>query len=80
MSVATIQSRIDAQGRIVGMSRDAMIEQVINLKSGALPADLDYVEEHAIGASLGEASVRSGIIASIGGLALVIAFMLRVTS
>ena len=76
MSVATIQSRIDAQGRIVGMSRDAMIEQVINLKSGALPADLDYVEEHAIGASLGEASVRSGIVASIGGLVLVIAFML----
>jgi protein-export membrane protein SecD/preprotein translocase SecF subunit len=75
MSVATIIARIDGQGQIVGVSREEMREQVITLKSGALPADLDYVEERRIGASLGEASVRAGVLASIGGLALVALFM-----
>ena len=76
MSVATIQSRIDDQGQIAGVSREEMIEQVINLNSGALPADLEYVEERTIGASLGAASIRAGVLASLGGLALVLLFML----
>ena len=77
MSVATIQSRIDDQGQIAGVSREEMIEQVINLNSGALPADLEYVEERTIGASLGAASIRDGVLASLGGLGLVLVFMLR---
>ena len=76
MSVATIESRIDDQGQIRGISREEMIQQVITLKSGALPADLEYVEEHTVGAGLGEASIRSGVLASVGGLALVALFML----
>jgi SecD/SecF fusion protein len=76
MSVATIQSRIDDSGQIVGVSREEMIEQVINLNSGALPADLEYVEERMIGSSLGAASIRAGVLASLGGLALVLMFML----
>jgi protein-export membrane protein SecD/preprotein translocase SecF subunit len=76
MSVATIESRIDDHGQIRGLSRDEMIQQVINLKSGALPADLEYVEEHTVGAALGEASIRSGVLASLGGLVLVALFML----
>ena len=75
-SVATIQSRIDDQGQISGVSREEMIEQVINLNSGALPADLEYVEERTVGASLGAASIRAGVLASLGGLALVLLFML----
>jgi SecD/SecF fusion protein len=76
MSVATIQSRIDDEGQIAGVSREEMIEQVINLNSGALPADLEYVEERTIGASLGAASIRAGVLASLGGLVLVLLFML----
>ncbi len=76
MSVATIQSRIDDQGQITGVSREEMIEQVINLNSGALPADLEYVEERMVGASLGAASIRAGVLASLGGLGLVLLFML----
>ena len=75
-SVATILSRIDAQGQIAGLSRDEMIEQVVTFRSGALPADLEYVEERTIGASLGEASIRSGVFASVAGLTLVLLFML----
>ena len=76
MSVATIQSRIDDEGRISGVSREEMIEQAINLNSGALPADLEYVDERTIGESLGAASIRAGVVASLGGLGLVILFML----
>jgi protein-export membrane protein SecD/preprotein translocase SecF subunit len=74
-SVATIDSRIDDQGRIVGVSRGEMIEQVINLNSGALPAGLEYVEQRTVSASLGDASIRAGVLASLGGLTLVLVFM-----
>jgi protein-export membrane protein SecD/preprotein translocase SecF subunit len=76
MSVATIQGRIDDRGQITGVSRQEMIEQVINLNSGALPADLEYVEERTVGASLGAASIRAGVLASLAGLGLVLLFML----
>ena len=75
-SVATILSRIDDHGQITGISREEMNEQVITFKSGALPADLEYVEERTVGASLGAASIRSGVLASVGGLTLVALFML----
>ena len=75
-SVATIESRIDDQGQISGVSREEMIEQVINLNTGALPADLEYVEERMVGASLGAAAIRAGVLASLGGLVLVLLFML----
>ena len=74
-SVARIESRIDGEGQIVGVGREEMVEQVITLRSGALPADLDYVEERTVGASLGRASVRAGVLASTAGLALVALFM-----
>ena len=75
-SVATINSRIDESGQIVGVSRDEMLDQVVTLKSGALPADMEYVADHAVGASLGREAIRSGVVASAGGLALVGLFML----
>jgi protein-export membrane protein SecD/preprotein translocase SecF subunit len=75
-SVATINSRIDESGQIVGFNRDEMLDQVVTLRSGALPADMEYVADHAVGASLGREAIRSGVVASAGGLALVGLFML----
>ena len=75
-AVATIESRIDDEGQISGVSREEMAQQVINLNSGALPADLEYVAERTIGASLGAASIRAGVLAALGGLSLVLVFML----
>jgi preprotein translocase subunit SecD len=77
-SVATIVSRIDDRGQIAGVTRDEMVEQVVNLKSGALPADLEYIAQRTIGASLGESSVRAGVLASAGGLTLVMLLMLAI--
>jgi preprotein translocase subunit SecD len=76
MSVATIQDRITDNGQINGISREEMADLVITLKSGALPASLTYEEERTVGPSLGRESIEAGVMASVGGLALVILFML----
>jgi preprotein translocase subunit SecD len=76
-TVATIQERINDEGRINGsFSLEEAQEKALVLKSGALPAGLTYLEERTIGPSLGADSVRAGILASVGGLALVALFML----
>jgi protein-export membrane protein SecD len=46
------------------------------LRSGALPAKLTIVEERTVGPSLGSDSIRAGLIASMIGLVLVLAFMI----
>jgi preprotein translocase subunit SecD len=76
MSVATIQGRITDSGQITGLTREEMLDQVITLKSGALPASMDYLEERTVGPSLGQDSIRAGVTASLAGLALVVVFMI----
>ena len=48
----------------------------LTLRSGALPAGIQYTEERTVGPSLGADSIRSGVRASVLGLALVVLFML----
>lgn len=48
----------------------------IVLKAGSLPAPLQIIEERAIGPSLGQDSIRRGIISAIIGFILVLIFML----
>jgi preprotein translocase subunit SecD len=76
MSVATIKGRITDNGQITGVSRQEMQDTVITLKSGALPASMEYLQEQTIGPSLGADAIRAGVLASIVGLLLVVAFML----
>jgi preprotein translocase subunit SecD len=76
MSAPVLNSRITDSGQITGVGPDEMADLVITLKSGALPASLSYLEERTVGPSLGQDSIRAGVMASIGGLALVILFML----
>ncbi len=75
MSVATIQGRITDSGQITGINHDEMVDTVITLKSGALPASMDYLEERTVGPSLGAESIRAGFISSLAGLAFVVLFM-----
>jgi preprotein translocase subunit SecD len=73
----TIQSRIDYEGQITGtFSSQEAADLALTLRSGALPASLTYLEERTVGPSLGAASVRSGVTAALGGLLLVMLFML----
>jgi preprotein translocase subunit SecD len=76
MSAPTIQDRIVDNGQITGITRDEMLDLIITLKSGALPATLTYLEERTVGPSLGADSIRAGVTAAVGGLALVMLFML----
>jgi protein-export membrane protein SecD len=45
------------------------------LRAGALPAPLAIIEERSVGPGLGADSIRAGIIASVVGVVLVMAFM-----
>ena len=49
---------------------------MLTLNSGALPASMSYLEERLIGPTLGSDSIRSGVLASLAGLVLVVLFML----
>ena len=76
-SAPRIETRIGADGRITGSFTQEEVQNLsLILRSGALPASMDYLEEQTIGPSLGADSIRSGLIASTVGLVLVIAFML----
>ena len=48
----------------------------IVLQSGALPAPLKIIEERSIGPSLGEDSIRAGVLSSVVALLLVALFMI----
>ncbi len=76
-SVATIQERISAEGRITGtFSQQEASDLALILRSGALPASLTYLEERTVGPTLGRDSIRAGVIASAAGLFAVALFML----
>ncbi len=73
MSAPTIQDRIGAEGNIHGRFTVQQAEDLaLLLRSGALPASLTVLEERSVGASLGNDSIRAGIMASIIGFGLVV--------
>jgi preprotein translocase subunit SecD len=75
--VATIQSAIRDSGEIVGSFTPTEVEILSKmLRTGALPASLDYLEDRTVGASLGSDSIRQGVTAAVVGVLVVMAFML----
>jgi preprotein translocase subunit SecD len=77
VSAPRIDGRINDEGRISGsFTSQEVADLSLTLRSGALPANLTYLEERVIGPSLGQDSIRSGVLASAIGLALVVVFML----
>jgi preprotein translocase subunit SecD len=76
-SAATIETRINADGRITGnFTQQEAADLALVLRSGALPASLDYLEQRTVGPTLGADSIRAGVTASLAGLILVALFML----
>jgi preprotein translocase subunit SecD len=76
-SAPNINSRIDAEGIIEGsFTNQEAADLALVLRSGALPATLDYLEERTVGPTLGAESIRAGVTAALGGLLLVVLFML----
>src|SRR5882724_80003 len=76
-SIAFIKGQIFDQGQITGrFSKQSADDLALTLRSGALPAPIEYQEERTVGPSLGADSIRSGVRASLLGLTLVVLFML----
>jgi preprotein translocase subunit SecD len=76
-SIAYIKSQIFDSGEISGrFTKQSADDLALTLRSGALPAPIEYQEERTVGPSLGADSIRSGVKASVVGLLLVVAFML----
>jgi preprotein translocase subunit SecD len=76
-SIAFIRSQIFDSGQITGRFTQQSAEDLaLTLRSGALPAPIEYLEERTVGPSLGADSIRAGVRASVVGLALVVVFML----
>ena len=77
INVATINGRFSSNFQITGVGSTAEAQNLaMLLKSGALIAPVQIVEERTIGPSLGAQNVEQGIDASFWGLIAVIIFML----
>ncbi|HEY6803220.1 MAG TPA: protein translocase subunit SecD [Pyrinomonadaceae bacterium] len=76
-SIAFIKSQISDQGQIEGkFTKQSAEDLALTLRSGALPAPIEYLEERTVGPSLGQDSINAGVRASLVGLAMVVVFML----
>jgi preprotein translocase subunit SecD len=76
-SAPRLEGRITTDGQIFGSFTQEEVQNLsLILRSGSLPARMTYLEERTIGPSLGADSIRSGIVSSVVGLGLVVAFML----
>jgi preprotein translocase subunit SecD len=75
--VANIESAIRDSGEIRGsFSPDEVTILSKMLRTGALPASLNYLEDRTVGASLGADSIKRGVTAAVVGVLVVMAFML----
>ena len=75
--VASIQSGIRDRGEITGsFTKQETDDLSLALRTGSLPATIDYLETRTVGPSLGAASIRQGVIAAVAGMAAVMIFML----
>ncbi len=77
LSVPVIEDVIRDSGQIRGArNREEAEDLAVNLRSGALPAAIEVVQEMTVEASLGADSIRHGMQAGVAGLAAVVATML----
>jgi preprotein translocase subunit SecD len=75
--VANIKSAIRDRGEIEGTFTEDEVSVLSKmLRTGALPASLEYLENRTVGASLGADSVKEGVTAAIVGVLVVMIFML----
>ena len=76
ISLATIQSVLGSSFRITGLQSAEANELALLLRSGALAAPMDFVEERTVGPSLGAENIEMGARSVMAGLALVLIAML----
>ncbi|HTK82234.1 MAG TPA: protein translocase subunit SecD [Bacteroidota bacterium] len=77
-SFPRVQEKIPGgQSRITGMENieEANLLSIV-LRAGALPAPVDIIQQTSVGPSLGEDSIRQGVLSSLLALGLTILFMI----
>ena len=76
--VAIIKGQIRDQGNISGggITEQRVKDLSMLLRTGALPASIDFLQETTVGPSLGADSIHQGVVASIVGMLTVWVFML----
>jgi preprotein translocase subunit SecD len=68
---------LDGNGMIEGkFTHEGAKELVDTLNAGALPVNINVVEENTVGPLLGQASIHQSLVAGLIGLGLVLAFMI----
>jgi preprotein translocase subunit SecD len=76
ISAPVIEQPVGAEGQIRGRFTAAEADELAKvLRAGALPAKMRYLQEHTVGASLGEDSIRAGIVACAAALLSIAVFM-----
>jgi preprotein translocase subunit SecD len=77
LSVATIQSELGSTFRITGLGgADRSTELALLLRSGALSAPMEFIEERVIGPQLGAANIEMGLMSTVYGFAAIALFMI----
>ncbi len=77
ISAPTIQAAIGANGVITGQFSVAETQTLsLLLRSGALPAPVEFIQESSVGPGLGRDSIEAGKIASLVGFGAVAVFMI----
>ncbi|MBV7538833.1 protein translocase subunit SecD [Duganella sp. sic0402] len=77
LSVATIQQELGSSFQITGMgSMENSTELALLLRSGALSAPMDVIEERTIGPALGAENISKGIHSTVYGFAAIAIFMI----
>lgn len=75
-SAPVINGRIEDSGLIEGnFTQQSAHDLAVVLSSGALPANIKYLEQRTVGPSLGQDSIRHGVQASVLSLIVVMIFM-----
>ena len=75
-SQAVIQSAIRDSVRLTGFGADEAGSIALTLRTAALPVELEVANQQSIGASLGADTITQGLYALLGGIVVVLVFML----
>ncbi|SHH56825.1 protein translocase subunit SecD [Massilia sp. CF038] len=77
LSAPTIQSELGSKFQITGMgSVDKSTELALLLRSGALSAPMEFIEERVIGPQLGAENIAKGLYSTVYGFAAIAIFMI----
>ncbi|MCL2193541.1 MAG: protein translocase subunit SecD, partial [Treponema sp.] len=75
-SYPTLQGAIRDRVRLTGFGLEESNNIAMMLRTAGLPVTLEVASQQSIGASMGEDTIRQGLFALLGGVAMVLAFML----